>query len=77
MPGATQVILSVEDDEVLKTEALELNCGADAAETCAYDDRVETVRFHSLAPCYLFAYLTNHKLSLRYVTLIGRHAERT
>src|SRR5690242_13771579 len=74
MPGATQVVLAVEDDEVVKSEALELNSGADAAETCAYDDRVETVRVHSLAPCYLFSYLTNHKLSLRYATLIGRHA---
>ncbi|BBY09646.1 hypothetical protein MMARJ_03860 [Mycobacterium marseillense] len=62
---------------MFKPEAFELNGGADAAETCAYDDRVETVRFHSLAPCYLFPYLTNHKFSLRYVTLIGRHAERT
>jgi hypothetical protein len=46
MPGSAEIVLPVEDDEVVDTQALELDCRADTAEASPHDDDVEMLRTH-------------------------------
>ena len=45
-PGATQVVLALEDDEVVVAQPLELDRRAYTPETGPHDDRVELLRSH-------------------------------
>ena len=46
MPGSAEVVLAVEDDEVVDTHALELDCRADTAEAGPDDESLELLRTH-------------------------------
>ena len=46
VPGSAEIVLAVEDDEVLESQPLQLDGGADPAEAGADDDGVELLRSH-------------------------------
>ena len=46
VPGSAEVVLPVEDDEIVDTQALELDCRADTAEAGPDDEDLEVLRTH-------------------------------
>ncbi len=46
VPGSAEVVLAVEDDEVVDTQALELDCRTDTAEAGPDDEDLELLRTH-------------------------------
>ena len=46
MPGAAQIVLAVHDEQVLVTQLLELDRGADTPETGTHDEDVELLAAH-------------------------------
>jgi hypothetical protein len=45
-PGSAEVVLAVEDDEVVDTQALELDCRPDTAEAGPDNEGLEVLRTH-------------------------------